>query len=123
MKLLIKVDEVTIGPFFYTAYIFAHKDEKVGFGIFLEGFKNPMIAFEALDDQNVRVSVSESQVRFIGEQSKSDQKSRLGFYQDFMDFVKRSEHVASKQIFPRKKMEYLTDYRNLSKMRDIYLTK
>lgn len=121
MKLLIKVNEITIGPFLYTAYIFSHKDDKIGFGIFLDGFKNPMIMFEAVDEVQVKINVSENQVRYIGEQSKSDVNQRQIYYKEFMDFVKSSEILAAKQIFPHRKMEYLADYRHLTSVRELYL--
>ncbi|MCY4780231.1 hypothetical protein ORI89_11255 [Sphingobacterium sp. UT-1RO-CII-1] len=122
MKLLIKVNEIAIGPFLYTAYIFSHKEEdKIGFGIFLDGFKNPMIMFEAVDDIQVKINVSENQVRYIGEQSQSDSNQRQAYYKDFMNFVKSSELLAAKQIFPYKKMEYLADYRHLARIRELYL--
>lgn len=121
MKLLIKVDEITLGSFIYRAYIFEHKEQKVGFGIFLDGFKNPMIMFEAVAETQVRVSVNETQVRFIGEQSKSGMEDRANFYRDFMDFVKASEKVAALKIFPKKDIQYLANYASLTKMKGIYM--
>ncbi|WP_270090628.1 hypothetical protein [Sphingobacterium sp. SYP-B4668] len=120
MKLLILVDRFNVGIFSFSTYIFEHKNESIGYGIFLGEFKNPMIMFENFEDNIIRVSIKETQVQFISDHSHADKEQRQEHYKEFMQFVHSSEKIAAAKVFRGKKMEYLAKSKFLAAMRKIY---
>jgi len=120
MKLLILVDRFNVGIFSFSTYIFEHRNESIGYGIFLGEFKHPMIMFESFEDNIIRVSIKETQVQFIADHSHSDKGERQEHYQQFMDIVRASEKIAAAKVFRGKDMEYLAKSKHLAAMRKIY---
>lgn len=121
MKQLILVDSIQIGLFAFNALIFSHKNDEIGFGIFIENVNSPLIMFENFKEKYVKISVNEELIKFIAEKSISDLNERQHSYILFMDFVRSAESIAAEKVFKNIRMEYLSDNESLLALRKIYL--
>ncbi|WP_164111781.1 MULTISPECIES: hypothetical protein [Sphingobacterium] len=121
MKHIIFVDAANIGLFYFRAFIFENNHEEVCFGIFLDDHTSPLIWFEQTKKDSVALHIDFNLAQLIGDNSQSDKKQRSRNFKEFMQFVKDSEHIASKMVFRGKQIEFLSKSLDLADIKKNYI--
>ncbi len=123
MKHIIFVDAVYIGVFHFRCFIFEHRNQEVGFGIFLDEHPEALIWFEPEGESSAILHINDELAQVISTQSQSNKDQRKENFKRFMKFVKDSERIASKMVFKGRKVEYLSKSEDLVKIKNDYISK
>ncbi len=123
MKHIIFVDATYIGIFLFRCFIFEHRNQEVGFGIFLDEHPEALIWFEQVGEDSAILHTNDELAQLISSSTQSNKEQRKENFKSFMKFVKDSERIASKMVFKDRKVEYLSKSQELVKIKNNYINK
>lgn len=123
MKHIIFIDEVYIGVFLFRCFIFEHRNQEVGFGIFLDDHPQALTWFEPEGEHSAKLHINAQLVQIISSQTQSNKDQRKENFKRFIKFVKDSERIASKMVFKGRKVQYLSKSEDLVKIKNDYINR
>lgn len=121
MKHIIFIDAVYIGAFLFRCFIFEHRNQEIGFGIFLDEHAEALIWFEPEGERSASLHTNSELAQLISNQTQSNKEQRKENFKRFMKFVKDSERIAAKMVFKGREVEYLSKSEDLVKIKNDYI--
>ncbi|MFD1772192.1 hypothetical protein [Sphingobacterium suaedae] len=121
MKQLILVDHITIGDFGFHGYLTEMVDGNIGFGIFVDRLKRPLLWFIQLPNNRIQLCLDDDLATYIRKKASADKAEREHNFRLFLYFVRENERKAAYMAFKGKQMEHLTTSKHLVALRKMYL--
>ncbi|TDQ73539.1 hypothetical protein [Sphingobacterium yanglingense] len=123
MKHIIFIDEAYIGIFQFRCFIFEHRNQEIGFGIFLDKHPKALVWFEPEGESSASLHTNDELAQLISNQTQSNKDQRKENFRRFIKFIKDSERIAAKMVFKGREVEYLSKSKDIVKIKNDYINK
>lgn len=119
---LIAIDNQKIGTVHFHACIVKLEAEEVGFAIFMDEQRSPLLYFSKEGPERVNFKIDNEQFLVIVKNSKFSRAERKKLYDDFEFFLRAMEQRATVYLFKHAEVRYISNSRDIIRYKNYYIS-